>query len=140
MRRAHGLAALAAIILLSPIVTWWLVGDLSEAVADPDYSFRPLPLTSRQELAIGATATALVAAALVVVAIAVRRRLVTGGEARALAPLVLAGVFLGNAWRVMTAGVTGANIGAGITLLCGPFVLLGLGLWSAVLWRRRSSR
>jgi hypothetical protein len=42
-----------------------------------------------------------------------------------LVPLIAAGFIAGAGWRVMTAGVAGANIGAGfVVLLGGPVVLV----------------
>jgi hypothetical protein len=133
--------AVGTLVLATPAVTWWVLGDLSEDVPDPDYMYRPPRLTDGQELAIGIAGTAVALASLVVVIGALRRRVVTPGEVMSAVPLVLAAAFCGFAWRVVTAGVIGANIGGGMVLLVGPFVLLGLAGWSFFWWRsaRRGS-
>ena len=48
-----------------------------------------------------------------------------------LGPLVASAALIGFAWRVMTAQVIGANIGAGCVILFGGPLLLAL-LWWAV--------
>jgi hypothetical protein len=55
-----------------------------------------------------------------------------------LAPFIPAGVILGVGWRVLTAGVLGVDIGAGLTMLFGAPVVAGLlvralvrGVWPA---------
>lgn len=56
-----------------------------------------------------------------------------------LLPLVLAGVIIGYAWRVLTAGGIGANIGAGIVITFGGPFVIGLLIAPAVpavmMWR-----
>lgn len=129
------LAALAAFVLLVslPVATWWLVGDLSAEIDDPDYMFRPPELTDGTERALGLVALVLVVGAVVALASAARRRQL-GPRDVALAPLVAAGVSVEFAGRALTAGVGGANIGGGIILLFGPFLLIGLLICSVVLW------
>ena len=136
MRRTHVIAATAAIVVLSPAVTWWLVGDLSERGVSLDYLLRPPDLTRLQQQLIGGTAAVLCVAAIVVVVLGVRRGLVERGELAIAVPLLLAGVFCGFAERVITAGVGGANIGGGIMLLFGPIFLLAMLAWTAMWWRR----
>ena len=52
-----------------------------------------------------------------------------------LLPAVVLGLLVGAAGRVLTAGVVGANIGAGLVLLASPFVLVPLAVWLAARWR-----
>src|SRR5262245_52600903 len=112
MARTRILAALAAaaVVLGAPVATWWAVGDLSETTRDPDYLMRPLDLPP------GVEATLVVAAlAFVVVGVAVLFRLVRTKQLdrRWLNPIALlatAGALTGFGWRVLTAGVVGANI------------------------------
>ena len=136
MRRSHVIVATAAIVVLSPVVTWWLVGDLSERGVSLDYLLRPPDLTQLQQQLIGGTALVATVAALVLLVLAVRRHVVRPGELRITIPLVLAGVCCGFAYRVITAGVGGANIGGGIMLLFGPIFLLAMLAWAAMWWRR----
>jgi hypothetical protein len=139
VRRLHVIAAMAVVVLASPVLAWFAVGDTSEAVPNPDYMFRPPSLSTTQELALGATAFALGAAAAVVVVSALRSGVVALGELAPAVPLLLAGAFLGLAARIVTAGVSGANIGGGLVILFGPFVLLALVVWSVILWRRAAA-
>jgi hypothetical protein len=43
-----------------------------------------------------------------------------------VAPLLVAGAFCGAGWRVITAGVVGANVGGGLLLVGGGLVMLVL--------------
>lgn len=138
MRRPAALAALALVVLLSPVTAWWLVGAPPEPqplMGGLDYANQPLPLTSTEEAALGWSATVATALAGGVVAVAIRRGEVGARTARAAVPLVVAGVFCGGAWRVMTAGVIGANIGAGLVLLAAPIFLPAMVAVSILLWR-----
>ena len=44
--------------------------------------------------------------------------------------LLAAGFIAGASWRVMTAGVIGANIGAGLVIMLGGPLVLGLVIWA----------
>jgi hypothetical protein len=135
MRRSE-VAALASIAAASPVLTWWLVGDLSEPerAGGLDYLFEPLPLSSTQEnLIVGTAAVASVASAAVLI-LRLHRHQVRYVDVRVLVPLVLIGFYCGISWRTVTAGVHGANIGGGLALLALPLVLLVGALWT-VWWR-----
>ena len=125
-------AAIAA-ALACPAATWWCVGDLSTVPlsADPDYAFRPLAVSPAVERMAGAGATALAAASLIILVILTIRRRMAGQWWWVLGPLLCAGLIGGAGWRVMTAGVIGANFGAGFVLLAGPPAVIGLLLWAA---------
>ena len=138
MNRRHVFIAAVAVVLASPVVTWFAVGDTSENVADPDYMFRPPALSGAEELSLGGLAVGMALAGMAVLILAVTRRVVTNRELLFALPLLFAGVFIGMGARIVTAGVIGANIGGGIVVLIGPFVVMGLVLLSAVLWRRRT--
>lgn len=47
-----------------------------------------------------------------------------------LGPLVIVGLMAGVGWRILTAGVVGANIGAGMLIILGTPVAAGLLLWA----------
>jgi hypothetical protein len=47
-----------------------------------------------------------------------------------LVPLMAAGFIAGAGWRVMTAGVIGANIGAGLVVLFGSPLVAALLVWA----------
>jgi hypothetical protein len=143
-RRPPWWAALAAVALVvaMPVATWWLVGDLTEpdfkrrlqadgdpairAGLDPDYMFRPFDIAPATERAAGVVAVVLVVAAFVVLLLAWRTGRLHVGWWGVLGVLSLVGAGCGWGWRVMTAAVSGANIGGAMVLyLGGP---LGLGL------------
>jgi hypothetical protein len=142
-RRPPWWAALAAVALVvaMPVATWWLVGDLTEDSAiragyDPDYLFRPFDIAPATERAAGVVAVVLVVAAVVVLPLAWRTGRLHAGWWAVLGMLSLVGAGCGWGWRVMTAGVSGANIGGAIVLYLGGPIGLGL-VWVALrrAWR-----
>lgn len=143
MSRHHALATTVAGVLLAPVVTWWLIGDLTETRLNPDYIVEPPTLTTAQESVLGIAATVFEFGALLVIVSALRRRLIGLDELQVAAPLLLAGAASGLAFRVVTAGTHGANIGGSMILLVGPPFVLGMLAWSAhrlsVLKRRRAN-
>ena len=136
MRPRHVIAA-TLVVTACPFATWFLIGDLTENVADPDYMFHPSALTGTQSVAIGVTAIALATIGIAVVLSAARRGVVDVTDLAAAGPLLATGAFVGASERAMTAGVIGANIGGGLLILGSPVVLLGLVGWSGLLWCRR---
>lgn len=138
MRRLHVLVAFPAVIVATPALTWSLAGDLSTVdIPDPDYLFHAPVVSWAQQVAIGICSLVIVAAGTAVVVAGRRQELVTAREIVAIAPLIAAGIFVGLAARIVTAGVIGANIGGAMALMFGPFILLGLFVLSAVLWLQR---
>jgi hypothetical protein len=142
-RRPPWWAALAAVALVvaMPVATWWLVGDLTEpdfkrrlqadgdpairAGYDPDYMFRPFDLAPATERAAGVVAVVLVVAAVVVLLLAWRTGRLHVGWWGVLGLLSLVGAGSGWGWRVMTAAVSGGNIGgAAVLYLGGPIGLV----------------
>ncbi|MEV4710400.1 hypothetical protein [Micromonospora sp. NPDC049374] len=145
MRR--GLAVLVVALLLStPVVTAWLVGDLTGEAArrlaaegeSLDYAVEPVSLgaTGDRVLVVVASALMLVSLALLIRATVTRKL-----DPRlwfALVPLIVAGVLIGLAWRIVTAGAIGANIGAGLVVLGGgPVLLILLGIAAVQMARLR---
>lgn len=130
--KAHWWAAMV-LVAATPIATWWVVGDLSgTAIDDPDFLYRPLDLAPATEDLVGAGATLLVLATATALAVGVARHEV---DLRrwwsVLVPLLAAGALAGTGWRVVTAGVIGANIGGGLVLLFVAPIVLGLVVWAA---------
>ena len=125
-RSRVALAAVAG-LPLATCATIWLVGDLSytgPVDGGLDYAYRPLPLASPVVTGSGVASTV----ALGVVVLWLRRRRTA---IAALACLAVAGVLVGLTYRIVTAGVIGANIGAGLALfglvpLAAVFALFGL--------------
>ncbi len=122
-----------ALVITFPVAVWWCVGDLSTVPlsADPDYAFRPLPISPAVQRLTGPGSAGLAAGALTVLVMLTVRRRLAGPWWQVLGPLLAAGLIAGAGWRVMTAGVIGANIGAGFVLLTGCPAITGLLLWSA---------
>lgn len=117
-------------IASTPVATWWLVGDLSEAGDVDDFIVKAPELSTAHEALIGVAAmAALMAAAGVLVAL-VRRHRITWSTLRPVLPLLAGGAFLGFTSRVVTARVGGANIGGSLLLLAAPGVVVAMLLWS----------
>jgi hypothetical protein len=153
-RRLPWWAAVAAVALVvaMPVATWWRVGDLTDsdfkrrlqadgdpairAGYDPDYMFRPFDIAPATERTAGVVAVVLVVAAVVVLFLASLTGRLHGGWWAVFGPLSLVGAGCGWGWRVMTAAVSGANIGGGLVLYLGGPIglgLIGVALWAA--WR-----
>lgn len=139
-------AASCAVTVATPVAAWWVVGDQSTVPEDegPDYFLRPFAIDARIEMAAGIGALALAVVAVAILIAATRTRRMDPSWWAALVPVIIAGVFIGLGWRALTAGVIGANIGAGmVALFGGPVVAMLLTwaiAWSAVLLIRARRR
>ncbi|MGN9778229.1 hypothetical protein ACTMS0_21055 [Micromonospora sp. H33] len=134
------------LVLATPVAAWWLIGDLTSGQARRlaaegtalDYTVRPVSLGAAGDRIVGVLACV---AALVALGVLVRGTVVRQVDPRwwaVLLPLVAAGALAGYAGRVLTAGVIGANIGAGLIVLTGGPVLVVLLVVAAVAaWRLR---
>ncbi|NJP34519.1 hypothetical protein [Micromonospora thermarum] len=134
------------LVLATPVAVWWLVGDVTSGDARRlaaegvalDHTVRPVSLGATGDRIVGVLACV---AAAVALGVLVRGTVVRRLDARwwaVLAPLVVAGALVGYAARVLTAGVIGANIGAGLIVLVGGPVLAVLLVVAAVAaWRLR---
>jgi hypothetical protein len=120
----HRLAAVA-LVLATPVATWFLVGDLSATRFDDlDYLWRAPDLPAAMDLVVGVLAALVVVASATVLAVALRRGQVRRQWSATVVLLCAAGAVLGYAGRVVSAGVIGANIGGGMMIvLAGPLVL-----------------
>jgi hypothetical protein len=111
------LGAAGAVVVAAPFAVWSWVGDQSSAGTDLDYMMRPPMLSSTQEsIVLVASTLALVTGVVVLVAVQ------ASGTARPplLALTAIAAAYtgaVGLGYRIMTAGVIGANIGGGLVLL-----------------------
>lgn len=134
-----GLAAVVTSSFAAVLVAAWLVGDLSyQGPVDPgfpglDHAYPPLPLAADTYTAAGVVGLLVLLAA---AGIAAR----TSGFALVLACFVGAGALVGLMYRVMTAGVIGANIGAGLALMIGGPLLVALVVTGTALAVRRRPR
>jgi hypothetical protein len=140
-RRAQ--AATAILLLATPVSAWWSIGDLSENIdkEQADYAFQPPHLSGPIQLALGAGALVLAVGALAVLLDATRRRVIDVRWWGVIGPFVAFGIYAGFAYRVMTAAVGGANIGAGMVIFAAPTVLLtsiAISAWNGRALQRRS--
>lgn len=129
MTYARGVAAAVVSLPAAALAAAWLVGDQSSAgeMTDLDFALRPLDVAEGVQVGAGVAGLAVLGLGAVVVA---------RGAPRAwpvLACLAAAGLLVGGGYRVITAGGIGANIGAGLVVLIGGPLLLGLLLVAAVL-------
>jgi len=64
--------AVAGVVLVGamPVATWWLVGDLSTEIADPDYLIRPVQIEGMAANVVGLGAVVLVAGSVVALVVA----------------------------------------------------------------------
>jgi hypothetical protein len=128
MPRWFARTAVIALLIATPVATWWHVGPLGaedDPAATANVLFRPLPASEATESVLGRTATALVAATAAVLLVAAGRGVIDRRGWKVLTPLVLLGAFSGAYWRVLTAATPSYDIGS--TLL-GIFVALPLGI------------
>ncbi|MFD0315622.1 hypothetical protein [Streptomyces flavalbus] len=129
------LTAASALVAAVPVAAWGLMGQQDAegfAPAELDYAYRPLDIADGPAALLGAAALLVggLAAALLVRASRAGRLDVRWWQV--LGPLMVTGVVVGVGYRVLTAGVIGANIGAGLTMLFGVPVVASLVAWSLV--------
>jgi len=142
-RSAHLLLAGLALVLLTPVATWFVGAFLlpMEFIEDPDYMIRPLKVNPVLEVGVGGTALVVAGASAGVLAVGKHRYDLrwwsVGG------PLVAAGAICGGGWSVITAPVIGANIGGAMAVMFGTPVVVVLVVVAAVNGlriRRRAGR
>ena len=125
------LAGAVALVLAVPVAAWWRIGDRYSTLYPSPISssvIRPFPVSPAAERAAGRGA---VLAAIVAATWLTWASLRHEFDLRwwsVLGPLLLAGILAGFGWRVLTARMDGANIGAGCVILSvGPAVAALLG-------------
>lgn len=129
------------LVAASPGVAWFWAGRLSEPELNPavaDYAWRPWRALLEHESLVGAVSTG-VALAAALALIAMRRRVGGWAAAPVLATtlaLAVLGAWAGVGYRVITAPVVGANIGAGLVILATP-ALVVVELVAVAVWRSR---
>jgi hypothetical protein len=122
----------SGLVIASSVATWWLAGDLSTVPPSehPDYDFRPLNIAAGTARAAGVVSTSVLLIGIALVIVAILARKLRPQWLLVLLPLIGVGTMIGLGWRVMTAGVIGANIGAGLLILFGTPVAILLIAWS----------
>ncbi|MEV0374746.1 hypothetical protein AB0I10_34030 [Streptomyces sp. NPDC050636] len=123
-------AVLAAAV---PVAAWGLLGQYDDQGLPPselDYIVTPPDIPAGLDTTMGVVALLLAGAAVVLLARASRRGTFEPRRWQVLGPLIVAGLMIGYGWRVVTAGVIGANIGGGLVIMFGGPVVAGLLLWA----------
>lgn len=128
----------SALTLSSAVVAWWVVGDLSEPnLFAPDYMFKPPEISGGVEAAIGIVGCVVTAGILITLVRARAIETITRRQIVAVVPLVSLGVYVGFSSRVMTAAVSGANIGGGLSMMAALVLVPLLAAVAYRLWCRR---
>ena len=135
-----GLAGLMPVVA-APIITYALMGDQSSTNdPNPNYFIKPLAVSPSTVTTVASIATAMAMLGLAVLIPRWKTGTVHPAWKRVVVCLVLCGILLGGFYRVATAAVLGANIGAGVMVLfAGPafLALLAGAVFSAI--RARSA-
>ncbi|MFD5158826.1 hypothetical protein ACFWMJ_12245 [Streptomyces hawaiiensis] len=127
------MAAGAALVGGVPVAAWGLMGQQNHdglPAGELDYAFQPWDIGDGVAAVAGGLALVLAAAG---AAVLVRSSLRGAMDRRwwgVLGPLVVLGLMAGVGWRILTSGVIGANIGAGLLIIFGTPIAAGLLLWS----------
>ncbi|MFB7932849.1 hypothetical protein ACFC4C_27480 [Streptomyces sp. NPDC056039] len=129
MKNRGMLTAGVALVLGVPVAAWGLMGQQNHdglPASELDYAYQPWGIGDGVAAVVGGLALVLAGVGAAV--------LVRGAMDRrwwgVLGPLVVVGLMVGVGWRVLTAGVVGANIGAGMLIIFGTPVAAGLLLWA----------
>ena len=142
-RSAQLLLAGLALVLVTPVATWFVGAFLipMEFIEDPDYKIRPLKVNPVLEVGVGVTALFIAGASAGVLAVGKHRYDLrwwsVGG------PLVAAGAVCGGGWSMITAPVIGANIGGAMAVMFGTpavVVLVVVAAVNGLRMRRSGSR
>ncbi|MEU4465654.1 hypothetical protein AB0G20_18375 [Streptomyces sp. NPDC024017] len=133
MKNRGIMAAGAALVGGVPVAAWGLMGQQNYdglPASELDYAFQPWDIGDGVAAIAGAVALVLAAAG---AAVLVRSTLRGAMDRRwwgVLGPLVALGLMAGVGWRILTAGAIGANIGAGLLIIFGTPIAVGLLVWS----------
>jgi hypothetical protein len=140
-RRILWIAASVAIVPITAVASWWLVGDLS-TVDDrfASYLFGPPDIPVHAQRVAGAVSTVLVIVYVAAATVAARRAGSRHTYLGAAVSLVVMGALAGLFGRILTAGVDGANIGGGFVILFGTPTLFVLGVLAVSLARMTDRR
>ncbi|MBB1252372.1 hypothetical protein [Streptomyces alkaliterrae] len=130
------------LLLTAPLALWWVVGQQTVDVPDPDFAVAPLEIPPAAEALVGTFALLGAFASAAGLVYWTRERALDPDWWLVIGPLLGAGLTLALVHRVVTAEVIGANIGAGLAILLGlPFAailtLVGSGYALYLLFRRR---
>lgn len=128
VRRLLAVTGTAALLVAGSVASWWLIGDQSSSVPPRtklDHLVRPPEIPPAVERIAGVGGCVAVLAGVVSVQWAIFRHGLARRWNLALAGVLGCAAFLGFAGRTVTAGVIGANIGAGLVMfVLAPIALL----------------
>jgi hypothetical protein len=133
MKKRGMLSAGAALVLGVPVAAWGLMGQQNYdglPASELDYAYQPWDIGDGVAAGVGGLALVLAGIGAAVLVRGARRGAVDRRWWGVLGPLVVVGLMAGVGWRILTAGVVGANIGAGLLLIFGTPVAAGLVLWA----------
>ncbi len=145
MNRLHTRLALTGTVFLAPLLLVLIPGNWFDENAEGglNRNVEPPDLPIAIHVGIASVATAALLACLVVLLSPAGRHAVCRSDVKVAGPLLLAGLYAAFTYRVSTAAVTGANIGAGMLFLLGVVitpVLVGLAGYNAWNTRRTSTQ
>jgi hypothetical protein len=123
-----------ALLIASPVAVWWYAGDQTEVPDElnPDYAVRPMEISPAVENTVGIAAGVTVLVGLLFAAWMTARHRDQRAWWSVILPVLTAGYLVGSGWRVVTAGVIGANIGAGMVFMWGGPAVVCLLIWAIV--------
>ncbi|MFC9681052.1 hypothetical protein [Streptomyces sp. NPDC056948] len=133
MKNRGMLTAGTALALGVPVAAWGLMGQQNYdglPASELDYAYQPWDIGDGVAAVVGGLALVLAGAGAAVLVRAARRGALDQRWWGVLGPLVFVGLLAGVGWRILTAGVVGANIGAGMLIIFGTPVAAGLLLWA----------
>ncbi|MGI5426534.1 hypothetical protein [Streptomyces sp. CA-179760] len=133
MKNRGMLTAGTALVLGVPVAAWGLMGQQDHdglPASELDYAYQPWGIGDGVAAVVGGLALVLAGAGAAVLVRAARGGALDRRWWGVLGPLVVVGLMAGLGWRVLTAGVVGANIGAGMLIIFGTPVAAGLLLWA----------
>jgi hypothetical protein len=114
-------------VLASPIITYALIGDQSTTKdPNPDYFLHPPAISPSTVTTIALIATVLALVGLGVLVPRWNEGSLHAAWKRVVVCLAISGILVGGFYRVATAAVIGANIGAGVMVLFAAPALLAL--------------
>ncbi|WP_063764448.1 hypothetical protein [Streptomyces sp. NRRL S-481] len=122
-----------ALVLGVPVAAWGLMGQQNAEglpASELDYAYQPWGVGDGVAAVAGGVALVLAVAGAAALVRGARRGVLDPRWWGVLGPLVVVGLMAGVGLRILTAGVVGANIGAGLLIMLGTPVAAALVLWA----------
>jgi hypothetical protein len=137
--------SILGIALATPFLVWFAIGDLSfggRGGVGQFHEFGPYDVGPSSGYLVGGVAALVALVSVGALIVRARRRPVGGWWWAVIVTLAAAGSVGAFGWRICTAGVGGANIGAGFAVLLGPPLiaeLLAGAVWMAYFAEKASA-